>query len=617
MNKYDTLLNILDKLKNEAPSNYKRYYPKDDDIDGLNDARSRAFIHLFLKVKFGILNFIDRENYITDGTDDGGVDGYYIDKENKKIYFIQSKFRTSKENFESKNIEIEEIIKMELDRITKGETKSINGRDYNGKIQQLIHAIDQIDDYPKYKEQVILLANLKEKYHERIKPITLFPTHIYDYEKCYNNLVFPVVSGTFFNPKELKISININADSASSRIDYYVDTSISECNINALFVPTIEVAKILYRYKNSVLLFNPRSYLELASGSVNKKIQDSIVTISTNEFALYNNGITMLSDNTYYSDRIGRKSEAELIVTNPQIINGGQTAFTLSRIYEDCIQHDKPLDIFEGKEVLLKVITFSENESDLDEDNKLHLIEAISKATNNQTAVTEADRRSNEKVQVDLQRRIYEDFGYFYERKRGEFSDGIKNKYINRAKIIDRELFLRVCTSTNGNAGQARRASSKILFSKMSFDSIFPTIDSYKKHFFAYKSLETLNDIQRKYDKEPNNRFGVAQYGNGIRYGKLAIAGVVGRLYDTNLVDINIEDIASVKTNMVLAKWLEFEEYVMGQPDNKRYFKTIIDPESREKTVELNFNNYYKGRTIGNDLHVFFNSAFDQSEITI
>lgn len=39
--------------------------------------------------------------YVTDGTNDGGIDGYYIDKEKKTIYFLQAKFRTNEENFQS------------------------------------------------------------------------------------------------------------------------------------------------------------------------------------------------------------------------------------------------------------------------------------------------------------------------------------------------------------------------------------------------------------------------------------------------------------------------------------------------------------------------------------
>ena len=102
MGKYQVLLNILDELRKEAPPEFRRYYPQESNIEDMNHARSRSFIHLFLKVKFGLLQFQEREEFITDDNNDGGIDGYFIDYENKKIYFIQSKFRASEKNFEEK-----------------------------------------------------------------------------------------------------------------------------------------------------------------------------------------------------------------------------------------------------------------------------------------------------------------------------------------------------------------------------------------------------------------------------------------------------------------------------------------------------------------------------------
>jgi hypothetical protein len=600
------LVKILDELRKEAPAEYKRYYPIETNVDELNRARARAYIHLFLKVKFGLATFGEREMFITDDTFDGGIDGYYIDAEHKRIYFLQSKFRVSEENFENKNIDLEDLFNMELDRITKGERESSGGIPFNSKVQKLIDQIQQIDDYAKYRETVILLANLKDKYKPKIKSITVFPAQIYDYDRCYNELVFPVVSGTFFDPKELKITINVNSKSAGNRIDYYVDTAVKECNITVLFVPTIEIAKILYKYKNSVLKYNPRSYLELAAGSVNRRIQESITNISTNEFALYNNGITMLSDNTFYSDRIGKKGEAELIVTNPQIINGGQTAFTLSRIYEDRLKSVLSMELFNNKEVLLKVITFTEdNNGEINESQKLALIESISRATNDQTEVTEADRRSNEKVQIELQNSIFQDFGYFYERKRGEFGDGLRNKYIDRSKIIDREVFLRICLSINGNPGQSRRASTRQLFMKDIFGKTLCDLSQYRKYFFGYKAYEYLNEIQRSFEKDWNNRYGQAQYGYGLRYGKIAMVGIIAQRYDGSEGD-TFEERVKEAAHEILGGWTQFEEHIKAQPENRTYFRRYTDPESGQEILEVNFDNYYKGRTLPGDLARFF-----------
>ncbi len=112
MGKFETLINILDQLRREAPKKYKRYRPKLNEYEKLNQARSRALIHLFLKVSFGLLEFEERERFITDGSYDGGIDAYYIDKSNKKIVLVQSKFRTNSSNYENKEIELSELLKI-------------------------------------------------------------------------------------------------------------------------------------------------------------------------------------------------------------------------------------------------------------------------------------------------------------------------------------------------------------------------------------------------------------------------------------------------------------------------------------------------------------------------
>lgn len=123
MTKYEILLRVLDHIREEGnKTGYTKYFPNPPSNDEINQARSRAYIHLFLKVSFGILDFVEREKYITDGTADGGIDGYFIDPDRKLIYFLQSKFRTTETNFENKRISFEEIVSMDIARITSGET---------------------------------------------------------------------------------------------------------------------------------------------------------------------------------------------------------------------------------------------------------------------------------------------------------------------------------------------------------------------------------------------------------------------------------------------------------------------------------------------------------------
>jgi hypothetical protein len=612
MTKYESLVAILDQLCKEAPIEYKRYYPLDNNIEGINQARARAYIHLFLKVKFGLLDFQEREDLITDETDDGGIDAYYIDSDNNMIYFVQSKFRCHESNFKEKEISVSELLAMDADRIVDGQ--SINeqghcvnesGKSYNHKIQKMVKRIQNIPDIAKYDYEIIILANLKNVPPAKLRHLSGgFRCVVYDYEKTYNDLVFPIASGTFYNAKELRITLNLSSNSSNAEISYTVETDYKDCEITVLFVPTKEIAKTLYKFKNSILKYNPRSYLDLASGSVNNLIANTIIRKTSNEFAIYNNGITMLSDGTALNKKIARKDMAQLIVENPQIINGGQTAYTLSILYDRVLKGELEESIFDSKEVLLKIITFNDSQNE-DQDKKLTLIEAISKATNQQTPVTEADRRSNDKIQIELQQKIFNEFGLFYERKSGEFGDGLRNKYIERTKIIDRVTLLRLAMACNGSASQARSKGENTIFKQSTFDSILSNSDDFLKYVFAYMCYSRLNEISKTFDKDSPNKDGTAQYGYGLRYGKFAIISACVRYFDDSIKSSEYPIICENLITLILGGWKNFEKYVSELPINRSYFIETRNPDNGEIIKYQNFDGYYKGTTVNNNIQEY------------
>jgi hypothetical protein len=507
MNKYVMLLKILDQIREEAKSTSlsSRYIVPVGDLDQINQARARAFIHLYLKVSFGLLDFAERERFITDGSYDGGVDGYYVDKEARVIYFIQSKFRTTEANFRSKLMTVEELLAMDVARILDGHEEDENGNKYNGKILGLQREIRSIEDIARYKYKVVLLANVDVPSPSKLaRVVGGFSCEVLDYEKCYELLVFPVVSGTYFNASDLVIHLDLSNKSAGSKISYTVDTRFGECDITVLFVPTLEIAKTFNKFKNSILRFNPRSYLELEGAKVNEAIRTTILQQGKNEFALYNNGITMLSDETNLNERIGQRNKAQLNIRNPQIINGGQTAYTLSRIYVEHLSGSGDA-LFAGKEVLLKVITLNSG-AETKESEKLRLIEAISEATNLQTAVITADRYSNEEVNLQLQKTLFDKYGLLYERKRGEFQDGLHNGYVRQSQIVERNLFFRILFAANGDLN---RAIQKRLFAKLSRSGWgVPTQKQLDRFYFAFLCFQLLDPRQTKVDYQTREIYG-------------------------------------------------------------------------------------------------------------
>ena len=188
---------------------------------------------------------------------------------------------------------------MDVNRILDGESKDENGNEYNGKIKQLQREISNTDSIGRYSYHIIILANLADvKSSDLPKLCGGISCEVFNFETCYQKLVFPVITGTFFNATDLSINIDLSNKNAGSKISYTVLTKKGKCEITVLFIPTIELAKVMYKYKNSILKFDPRSYLGHEGKNVHNSIRETILESETNEFALFNNGITMLSDET-------------------------------------------------------------------------------------------------------------------------------------------------------------------------------------------------------------------------------------------------------------------------------------------------------------------------------
>lgn len=397
----------------------------------------------------------------------------------------------------------------------------------------------------------------------------------------------------------------INKEGNEGGIEYTVNTELSNCKILITFVPLIEIAKILYKYKNSVLKYNPRCFLGLRNNQVNPKIADTVKNKVTNEFVLFNNGITILSDDAELSSKVAKKNKGQLIITNPQIINGGQTAFTLSSLYEECISNND-YSIFNEKEVLLKIITFIDNGQNNNNNNniedinqkKLKLIENLSFATNEQSVVNEIDRRSNEAILINYQQNIFRDFGLLLNRKQGEFYEGTNKKYISKKQIIDLSNFMRIAVSISGDAKKARQSSDIVLFRENNFKQYFNDEKDYKKYVYGYYCYQYLLEIEKQ-----EENYGMDKYGNALRYGKYAVINIMSRKFNENLDITRYESRAKEDIKEILDKWIAFENQVIEKESNKDYFYEYKE-EGNVKII-YNFDGYYKGKTINKDLKEF------------
>lgn len=455
-------------------------------------------------------------------------------------------------------------------------SKDSNGKPFSSRITALQEKIREIRDIALYDWRVVLLANLEKVNDEQLRRlIDNMEYEVFDYGRTYRELVFPLTTGTYFKPNEITITINLGAKT-HPQLSQEVDTPLGACKVRMIFVPIAEVAKVTAKYKNSLLRYNPRNYLSLQRNQVNLSIKNTVLNTAQNEFSLRNNGITILAEYSSVTDRTGVSGEGQLIIKDPQILNGGQTATTLAMIHED---QNVGSAVFGAKEVLLKII---EKPANAPRDKLLAFIESISDATNQQSRIVEADRRASDPKLLQLQEHFFDQYGLFLERKRGEFQYGLDSKVIKKTSVINRVDLLRAVTAFEGEPSRARSSEDK-MFVEERFKELLANFD-LERITRAYFTLQAIEEANKTSKQE-----GLPTVTSG-KYVLLAATAKVGN--DKNSRVKPVEEQAAQNVRKVMSKWRKFQDHVQKLKSNAKY----NGPDG------FNFDGYYKGSTVATDV---------------
>lgn len=195
------------------------------------------------------------------------------------------------------------------------------------------------------------------------------------------------------------------------------DTNNDEMSLYLMFIPAESLAEVYQRYGSKLMEANVRSFLSLR-GKINKGINRTLKE-QPEDFVAFNNGITATATHVEFSEN-GRIVRAD----NLQIVNGGQTTATI--FYS---QRKQPRPDLSRVRVPVKLIV-------VDNDAAHHLIPQISKYSNSQNKVEEADFSANNQYQVTLEKLSKRVFApmpngsqthWYYERMRGQY-DNAKNQ---------------------------------------------------------------------------------------------------------------------------------------------------------------------------------------------
>lgn len=215
-------------------------------------------------------------------------------------------------------------------------------------------------------------------------------------------------------------------------------------------VAGVELARLAQMEpRDAIFDANVRGNLGLG-GQVNKSIYSSATDDATSEhFWFMNNGITMVCDRL---SLVRDPDEPSVKVENVQIINGCQTTSSLRSALEDG-------KLSNNVKVQVKIY----------ESKDPNFIDNVVIATNNQNSIGSRDLHANDDVQQLIQRKIQEDFGLFYERKRGE----AKSAKIPKSDVVSLEKAGQAYLAIFKNQPTVSRAQKYKIYSQELYNDVF------------------------------------------------------------------------------------------------------------------------------------------------
>lgn len=217
---------------------------------------------------------------------------------------------------------------------------------------------------------------------------------------------------------------------------------------------------------------NVRIYLKQRS-KINRNIKETALSDEAHRFFYFNNGITITCAHFDYPKQ--RRSPI-IELEDLQVVNGSQTIHALLDAFKE------NLNQFDNMDILCRIYETRNSALSID----------IAEYTNSQNPVKSRDIRSNDYVQKKLEKEL-EALGYFYERKRGQYSGKPKTKRMDAEKIGQALLAFQ-----NKMPAEAKDAK-RIIFAEK-YDDIFSdtvTADVVLLVFNLYNEIETRK-LKRK-----------------------------------------------------------------------------------------------------------------------
>jgi hypothetical protein len=502
----------------------------------------------------------------TEGSGDGGIDGIYIDEteDNIFIHIFQSKYRTNLDKGIRKN-EIDLTI-AKVEEIFQGTTVENQSPVIGSRIEEIRDIIKEKGALKMPEVHIHFTVNTfkpKDTEKERVKQLEDKGNYfVYFYD---GNDLLQLLDKT--KKKNSKVNVTTYKDIL------YLGADKKLGDVRGI-VATISANELVTVYEKAggdrALSRNIRYFL--GNNRINKKIRQTAASKDESKYFWFlNNGVTVVCDKfSFTDDASGNKI---IKISNPKIINGGQTTKSLYNLYNE-------IKLFPNKTLSDVYLLLRLYETDNEK-----LIDKITEGTNSQNPIFERDLRANNEIQL-LVKNYFNEKGYLYETHRNEYSD----KKIDKGKIASNERVFQAYISLFKEMPNEAKSSKSKIFEKY-FDNIFLSSNTKlpEQLLISYKLLSFIeNQSKRHYNDWKNGDI-------FLYHSELALVYLAGKIYPRLKEDASILEDKKQMENIyrqsisVLRRIIESERLKDFDYSHNKFFKSRELPTKIKKIIKDDF----------------------------
>jgi len=319
-------------------------------------------------------------------------------------------------------------------------------------------------------------------------------------------------------------------------------------NIKELFNFITDEYKVLVKH---IFESNVRDYQ--GTNNVNSEISKTLQNNTTEDFWWLNNGVTILST------QVTPRTNKQLVIQNPEIVNGLQTS---SEIYRYFKENSERIQNTENRNVLVRVIVPSSEE----------VRDKIIKATNSQTQIPKSSLRATDPIHRQIET-FLKTKGYYYDRRKNFYkNEGKKPKQIISIPFMSQCLISVLMQKPD----YARARPSSLLDDESSYNLLYSENTPLNVFYLVSHIGKKIEELYRNIDGLESNQSSDIKF--HILYASICLTV---KNHKPNITNVDKIDEDSVLDNMDEAISITKKLYLENGGNNK----TAKSPKFKEKLI--------------------------------